>query len=172
MAISRKKKEQLVWTYSDILGSAVNAVVLSQVGLPVNAVNKLRMRLKKTGGEIMIVKKRLLLKSLTGAKWVDAVEHAQLPGSLMLLMCKDASNPLAPLKVIADYLKEIKKEWLPYKIEYVGGRMEKAWKEGSYVGEVANLPSKEELIGKLLYLIKHPVSSFARVINEVAKIKN
>jgi hypothetical protein len=31
MAISRKKKEQLVGTYGDILGSAVNAVVLSQV---------------------------------------------------------------------------------------------------------------------------------------------
>jgi ribosomal protein L10 len=49
--------------------------------------------------------------------------------------------------------------------------MEKNWKEGSYVTEIASLPSKEELISKLLFLLKYPVGSFARVINEVAKSK-
>ncbi len=171
MAISRTKKEQLVGLYGEILDTAINAVVISQVGLPVNEVNKLRKSLKKTGGQLMIVKKRLLLKSLEGAKSVEAVTHSQLPGSLMLLLCKDESSPLSPLKVIADYTKLIKKEGLPYQVQYVGGWMEKVWKEGSYVSEIANLPSKEELISKFLYLLKHPVSSFARVISEVAKNK-
>lgn len=171
MAISRTKKEQLVGLYGEILDSAINAVVISQVGLPVNEVNNLRKSLKKTGGQLMIVKKRLLLKSLEGAKSVEAVTHSQLPGSLMLLLCKDESSPLAPLKVISDYTKFIKKEGLPYTVQYVGGWMEKAWKEGTYVSEIANLPSKEELIGKFLYLLKHPVSSFARVISEVANKK-
>jgi ribosomal protein L10 len=49
--------------------------------------------------------------------------------------------------------------------------MEKNWKEGSYIREIATLPSKEQLIGKLLFLLKYPVSSFARVINEVSKKK-
>jgi ribosomal protein L10 len=168
MAISRKKKEQLVGTYGDILGSAVNAVVLSQVWLPVNEVNNLRKSLKKNGGQLMIVKKRLLLKSLANVKGLDSVEHAQLPGSLMLLLCKDENAPIAPLKIISDYTKYVKKEWLPYKIEYVGWWMEKARKEGSYLSEVAGLPSKEELIGKLLYVFNYPITSFARVIQEVA----
>ena len=87
-------------------------------------------------------------------------------------MCKDAKTPLAPLKVISDYAKVVKKEWLPYKIEYVGWWMEKVWKEWSYVSEIANLPSKEELISKLLFLFKYPATTFAKVIDEVAKSKN
>lgn len=171
MAITRKKKEQLVSLYGDVLENSVNAVVIAQVGLPVNEVNNLRKSLKKTWWQLMIVKKRILLKSLENAKGVEKVEHSQLPGSLMLLMCKDAASPLAPLKVIADYTKKVKKEGLPYKIEYVWWWMEKSWKEGSYVTEIAGLPSKEELISKLLFLLKYPVGSFARVINEVAKSK-
>lgn len=171
MAISRTKKEQLVVLYNDVIHWAVNAIVLSQVWVPVNELNNLRMSLKKNGGQLMIVKKRLLLKSLDNAKDIDKVEHAQLPGSLMLLLCKEEATPLAPLKVISDYTKFVKKEWLPYKIEYVWWRMERVWKEGWYIKEVASLPSKEELISKFLYLLKHPAGSFARVLNEVAKQK-
>lgn len=172
MAITRKKKEQLVSLYGDILNTSVNAVVIAQVGLPVNEVNNLRKSLKKLWGQLMIVKKRLLLKSLENTSWVEKVEHAQLPGSLMILMCKDEKTPLAPLKIISDYAKVVKKEWLPYKIEYVGWWMEKVWKEWSYVSEIANLPSKEELISKLLFLFKYPATTFAKVIDEVAKSKN
>jgi ribosomal protein L10 len=48
MAITRKKKEQLVSLYGDVLENSVNAVVIAQVGLPVNEVNNLRKSLKKT----------------------------------------------------------------------------------------------------------------------------
>lgn len=171
MAISRTKKEQLVNTYTDLLNNSVNAVILSQVWLPVNEVNNLRKSLKKSGWQLMIVKKRLLLKSLPHANGLDTVEHNQLPWSLMLLMCKDSSAPYAPLKVISDYTKYIKSEWLPYKVEYVWWWMEKTWKEWSYVYEIATLPSKDQLISKLLFLLQYPVSSFARVINELAKKK-
>lgn len=116
----------------------------------------------------MIVKKRLLLKSLS-AGHVESVEHSQLPGSLMLLISKDEAAPFAPLKAVNDYVKMAKKEGLPFQVKYVGGWIEKTWKEDSYVSELANLPSKEELISKLLYLMKYPVTSFARVISEVAK---
>ncbi len=168
MAISRKKKEELVWTYGDVVWTAVNAMIISQVGLPVNEVNNLRKQLKKAGGQLMIVKKRLLLKSLEKGH-VEKIEHSQLPGSLMLLISKDDKSPFAPLKVVNDYVKMVKKENLPYQVRYVGGWIDKIWKEDTYVSELANLPSKEELISKLLYLMKYPVTSFARVINEVAK---
>ncbi len=171
MAISRTKKEKLVSTYSDLLNGSINAVILSQVWLPVNEVNGLRKSLKKSGWQLMIVKKRLLLKSLPHTDSFESVEHAQLPWSLMLLLCNDSTTPYAPLKVISDYTKFVQSEWLPYQIQYVWWWMEKNWKEGSYIREIATLPSKEQLIGKLLFLLKYPVSSFARVINEVSKKK-
>ena len=160
MAISRTKKEQLVGLYGEILDTAINAVVISQVGLPVNEVNKLRKSLKKTGGQLMIVKKRLLLKSLEGAKSVEAVTHSQLPGSLMLLLCKDESSPLSPLKVIADYTKLIKKEGLPYQVQY--GKKEvmyqksqifqvkKNWLVSSYTFWNIQYLHLQELLAKLL----------------------
>jgi large subunit ribosomal protein L10 len=37
------------------------------------------------------------------------------------------------------------------------------------VSEIADLPSKEELVGKFLFLLNHPISSFARVLNAIAE---
>lgn len=61
MAISRTKKEELVGAYGSILDTAVNAVILSQSGLS-NNINTLRKGLKKVNGQIMIVKKKIVVE--------------------------------------------------------------------------------------------------------------
>jgi len=47
--------------------------------------------------------------------------------------------------------------------------MEKKWLDSATMTEVANLPSKEELIGKMMFLFKYPVQSFTSVLDQIAK---
>jgi ribosomal protein L10 len=47
--------------------------------------------------------------------------------------------------------------------------MDKKWLDQATMTEVANLPSKEELIGKMLFLLKYPAQSFASVVDQIAK---
>ncbi|HMY80582.1 MAG TPA: 50S ribosomal protein L10 [Candidatus Absconditabacterales bacterium] len=171
MAISRIKKEQLVQTYESFLKDSVNAVLIAQSGISVNAMNDLRKNMKRGGGRMMIVKKRLLIKSLEGTDSLEKINHNQIPGSLILIGSTDSAAPYAPFKIVSDYIKYIKKEDLSGTIDYVGGWIDQSWKNGDYIKEIANLPSKDELLSKLLFLLKYPVSSFARVISEVAKSK-
>ena len=86
----------------------------------------------------------------------------------MMLYSSNEEEPHAPLSVINNFKKKWKKEKKKFEVEYVGGRYDKEWKDKEYVGELAGLPSKEELIGKFLYMLNHPVSSFARVLQAIA----
>ena len=53
----------------------------------------------------------------------------------------------------------------------MGGWYGNAWKDAAYVSELANIPSKEELVGKFLYLLKYPIQATAGVLDQIAKKK-
>jgi large subunit ribosomal protein L10 len=114
------------------------------------------------------VKKRVLLKGLDG---VDGVTEEMLKGSIAVLYSNNADDAYAPMKVLQVHLKKWKKAKLPYAVEYVAGFFDGVWKDGTYTTELADLPSKEELIGKLLFLMQYPVSSFARAVKAIGEKK-
>ncbi len=74
----------------------------------------------------------------------------------------------APLKVINTHKKKRAKEKRVFGMEYVGGWYATSRQKAAYVAELANLPSKEELVGKFLFLLNHPVSGFVRVLQAIA----
>lgn len=67
--------------------------------------------------------------------------------------------------------KVLKKAKRDYQFTYVGGWYEKGWKDAMYVETLAGLPSKEELLGKFLFLLKYPIQSFAATLKQVAEKK-
>ncbi|MBP6910610.1 50S ribosomal protein L10 [Patescibacteria group bacterium] len=166
MAISKDQKKELVQGYSKDLSSASNVVILKQSGIPVNESNALRIGLANVGGKINIVRKRLFLRSLADAGY-SAVEHKDLDGATVALYA--TTDEFAPLKEVHKYMKALKKAEKKYGFEYVGGWFDKEWKDAAYVQALATLPTKEELVGKLLFLLKHPVQKFVATLDAVAK---
>jgi|GEM_PF-681980 len=166
MAISKDQKKGLVQGYGKDLSSASNVVILKQSGIPVNESNALRIGLDNVGGKINIVRKRLFLRSLADAGY-ETVEHKTLDGAIVALY--STSDEYAPLKEVQKYIKSLKKADKKYGFEYVGGRFEKEWKDAAYVGALATLPSKEELVGKFLFLLKHPVQKLVGTLDAIAK---
>lgn len=170
MAISKQKKQELVKLYESQLKSAASVVVIKQSWLPVNEQNKLRMQIKKAGGVYQITKKRLLVRTIAETDY-ENIELWQLDGSIALLYANDEATKLAPLKALNTIIKSYKKEQLPYTIEFVWWWFDKQRWDAQAATEMANLPSKEELISKLMRLMKYPVQAFASVTDQVAKNK-
>ena len=166
MAITRQQKETLVSSYAGDLAAAKNVVLIKQSGIPVNDSNVLRMSLEDAGGKINVVRKRLFLKSLENSG-LEAVTHEMLDGAVVAVYATE--DEYAPMKAIQKFIKDAKKADKKYSVEYVGGWFDKQWKDAAYVQALATLPSKEELVGKLLFLLKHPVQKFVGTLDAIAK---
>ena len=166
MTITKAKKDQLLAKYkNDLVGSA-NAVIVKQSGIAVTVANKMRMELRTADGEMNIIKKRIFLRALKDAG-LEEVNVDALEWSVFALYSHE--NEFGPLKVINKYLKEFKRENKWSELSFIGGWFEKKWQGGEYVNELANVPTKEELLSKLCYLFNYPLQSFACVLSEIAK---
>lgn len=166
MAITKDKKKQILAKYAEDLAGAKNAVIIKQNGIPVTLANQIRIDLKKADGKMNIIKKRIFLRALKDAG-LEEVNVDVLEGPVFALYAKE--DEYAPLKVINKYLKEFKKENKKSEFSFLGGWFEKKRQGGEYVSELANVPSKEELISKLCYLFNYPLQSFAVALSEIAK---
>lgn len=166
MAITKDKKKQILAKYTEDLSGAKNAVIVKQNGIPVALANQIRMDLNKADGKMNIIKKRIFLRALKDAG-LEEVHVDTLEGPVFALYSHE--DEFGPLKVINKYLKEFKKENKKSEFSFIWWRFEKKRQSGEYVNELANVPTKEELIAKLCYLFNYPLQSFACVLSEIGK---
>lgn len=166
MPLLKKQKQDLAQSYLSLMNKASNVVVVQHSWLSVNDINEMRQSLEEVWWSLKIVKKRVFLKWIEWEfSWLTL---DQIPGSVALLVAHSEENKFAPLKVVANSIKSWRKEKKTCEVSYVWWRMSGAWVDERHVSELADLPSKDELVAKFLYLLNHPVTSFARVLQAVA----
>jgi len=166
MAITKDKKKELLKGYVAELKNAWTTYVINQNAIPVNVATQIRKEIKTSDAKINVVRKRIFLKAVDEAGF-EAVDLSNLEGAVVAIFAK--SEDFSPLKVISKYNKEFKVKSPASSFNFLGGWDETKWKDAAYVTELANIPSKEELISKFLWLLKYPVQSFACVLSEIEK---
>lgn len=169
MAITKVQKQELVKQYSQDLQECKNLIVFKQSGLAVSTDADIRREVREEDWKYNVVRKRLFIRALTEAGYPD-VNLENLPGSAVAVYAK--GDEYAPLKVINKYLKEFNKDKdVDTKFEFLWGWFDKEWKDADYVTEMANIPSKDELLSKLVWLFNYPVQSLTSVLDQIAKKK-
>lgn len=166
MAITKDKKKTLLKEYVADLKSAGTTYVINQNAIPVEVATQIRKEIKTSDAKINVVRKRLFLKAVEEAGF-EGVDLSNLEGAVLAIFAK--SEDFTPLKVISNYNKGFKAKNAASSFGFLGGREGAKWQDATYVTELANIPSKEELISKFLYLLKYPIQSFACTLNELAK---
>jgi ribosomal protein L10 len=74
------------------------------------------------------------------------------------------------MKVVNKYAKEFAADKENNaSVKFLGWWYDKKWHNAEYVNELANIPSREELLSKLAYLFNYPLQSVACVIDQIAK---
>ena len=169
MAITKEKKQSLIKEYVQDLQEANNLVLIKQSWLPVSADAQVRKSVRSENGKFNVIRKKLFLRALKEA-WYPDIDLNQLSWSAVAVYSK--WDEYAPLKVINKYLKDFQKsKEYTASFEFLGWYFNKEWKDGSYVNELANIPSREELLSKLVWLFNYPVQSLTSVLDQIAKKK-
>ncbi len=161
MAKTREQKEQMVQDLTDKLGQAKSVVFTQAYGYTMNDANALRETAKKEGLEITVTKKTLLDLASKNAG-VEGMDARSLEGSVLTTF--GFEDEVAPARVMAKFLKGRDD------MKILAGILEGKAVDAEMVLNLSKLPSKEELLAKVVGSINAPVSGFVGVLN--ANLRN
>lgn len=159
MALSRKKKESLLAEYEEGVAHAPHAFLLGFQGIDVPKVTELRQKIRESGGSYVVVKNRLVLRALEGKALGQLAD--QFTGATAVAYSED--EPVALAKVLSDFKKDA-----PF-LEFKGGLLNGQPVAADQIQEIANLPSREELVAKLVFLLQSPITRFVRTLAAVPR---
>jgi len=159
MALSRAQKEKMVEAYGEGLAEAPHAFLLGYKGISVPQVTELRARIRKTGASYMVVKNRLALRAIEG-KPLDTLRD-QFSGPTAVAYSDGSPVDLA--KALTEFAKTV-----PV-VELKGGLLDGQQVAAEQIKEIANLPTRDELLAKLLFLLQSPITRFVRTLAAVPR---
>ena len=159
MAVTKAKKQEQVEKLSKNLKDVSNVVVATYTKLTVAQDYELRKALRGAGAKYQVVKNTLAEKAAKGTK----VEGALKDLAGVTSIAYTTGDPVAMAKALTKYAKDTPE--FTFKVGVVEGRVINI-KE---IEALASMPSKEELMSKLLFLINAPAQRLATAINAVPR---
>ena len=169
MAITKEKKQDLIKQYVQDLQEAKNLILIKESALPVSTSTDVRKEIWGQEWKFNVVRKKLFLRALKEAGYPE-ISLEQMPWAAVAVYAK--WDEFGPMKTINKYMKEFKKNKdLKAEFEFLGWWFDKEWKDGTYVTELANTPTKEESLSKLVWLLNYPVQHFVATLDQIAQKK-
>ena len=156
MALNREEKAAVIEEVSAQVAQAVSIVLAESRGLTVEKITQLRKQARESGVYLRVLKNTLVRRAVKDTPYEKLAD--QMVGPLMYGISAD---PVAPAKLIASFAKA--NDQLVVK----GGAMPNVVMDVAGVQALATMPSREELLAKLLGTMQAPVATFVRTLNEV-----
>lgn len=152
--LKKNQKKELVKNLTESVKSSKSVVFSDYKGLKVKDMTVLRKELRKSESDFRVFKKTLLKIALKEAG--IELDTKKLEGQVAVTVSQ--ADEVAPAKVIADFAK--KNEGL----KIVGGLLNLKEMSTEEMEALAKLPSKEELLAKLVGTLNAPISGFVNVL--------
>ncbi len=160
MPLNREDKQAVVAEVSAQVAKAQTVVLAGYRGIAGGDLTKLRAQAREQKVYLRVLKNTLARRAVEGTPFAPLAE--QMTGPLIYGISEDA---IAAAKVVNDFSKSNDK--LVIKAGSFDGKvMDKAG-----VQALASIPSREELLSKLLFVMQAPVSGFARALAALAEKK-
>ena len=156
MSLNLEGKKEVVAEVSARLAKAQAVVLAEYRGLPVEDITKLRSQARANGVYLRVLKNTLARRAVQGTPFEKLSD--QMVGPLAYGISDD---PVAAAKVLHAYAKGNDK------LVIRGGAMPGHVMNAKEVGQLASMPSREELLAKLLGTMQAPVAKFVQTLNEV-----
>ena len=142
-------KQPVVEEISAHIKDAQSVVLVDYRGLTVEQDTQLRKQLREAGVTYKVYKNTMMNFAFKGTDFEALAPYLEGPSAVARILCKFAKE--AP------------------KLEVKGGVVEGIAYDANGIGEIAKIPSREELLSKLLGSIQSPITNFARVMNQLAE---
>ena len=153
-------KSEVVSEIVEKLQKSSAAVVVDYKGLTVEEVTELRKQMREAGVDYKVYKNTLVRRAAKEVG-IEQFNDELLVGTNAIAFGYD--DPVAPARILKGFMDSHPKMQLKM------GVVEGEFYNESKIVEMANIPSREVLIAKLLGSLKAPVSNFAYLIDAIAK---
>ena len=158
MGLNLNDKKAVVAEVSAQVANAQTIAIAEYRGIEVGDLTVLRRKARESGVYLRVLKNTLVRRAVAGTPFAGLADHMVGP-----LIYSVSSDPVAAAKVLNDFAKTNDKLVLKAG-SYAGNVLDKAG-----VQALASIPSREELLSKLLYVMKAPVTGFAVCLAALAK---
>ncbi|MGQ3889677.1 50S ribosomal protein L10 [Legionella sp. CNM-1927-20] len=156
MTITLAAKKAVVEEVTEVASKAVSAVVADYRGLTVNQMTQLRTEARKSGVYLRVVRNTLTRRAFENTQFSCLSD--KLVGPLFIALSLEAPSDAA--RLLKEFVKTFEK--LEIKALSVGGQVY----DPSQLEAVASLPTRDEALAKLMYVMKAPVEKFVRTLAE------
>ena len=144
------------------LEKAVSGVMVDYKGIDVANDTKLRKELREAGVDYSVYKNSVIRFAIEGTPFADLAKH--LEGTTAFAISSE--DAVAPARIIAKYAKDVK-EGFNVKAGFVEGKL----LDVAGVNELADIPSKEVLIARVLGGFNGVIRNFAVVLDQIREQK-
>ena len=152
-------KQPIVDEISSSINGASSVVVVDYRGLTVEEDTNLRKQLREAGVTYKVYKNTYVSRAVEGTEFESL--RTVLEGPSAFAVSQDDAT--SPARVIANFAKKAPK------LEIKAGVVEGVFYDANGMKAIADIPSREVLISRLLGSLQSPVANFARVLNQIAE---
>ena len=156
MGLNLEEKKAVVEEIAAQVAGAKGIVLAEFRGLEVGNMTELRRRARGSGVYLRVLKNTLARRAVKDTPFAKLAD--QMVGPLVYGI---SSDPVATAKVMNEFAKGNDKFVIK------AGAMPNAVISAKEVAALASLPSREELLAKLLATMQAPIAQFVRTLNEV-----
>ena len=149
-------KQPVVEEISAGIKDAQSVVLVDYRGLTVEQDTQLRKNLREAGVSYKVYKNTMMNFAFKGTQFEGLSEYLEGPSAM-------AYSTTAPARVLAQFAKTADK------LEIKAGVVEGTVYDAKGMAAIANIPSRDVLISKLLGSLQSPITNFARVMNQLAE---
>ena len=160
MSLNIETKKAAVEEINAAIASVQTMVIAEYRGISVASMTELRANARKEGVYLRVLKNTLARRAVEGTSFAGLAD--QMVGPLVYAASEDA---VAAAKVLHQFAKK------DDKIVIKAGSYNGDVLDVAQVTELASIPSREELLSKLLFVMQSPVSGFARALAALAEKK-
>lgn len=152
-------KQPVIQEISENMKGAQSVVVVDYRGLTVAEDTQLRKTLREAGVTYKVYKNTLVRRAIEGTEFESLKDVLEGPNAFAI----SATDATAPARVIAKFAKTAPK------LEIRAGVVEGSFYDEAGMKAIAEIPSRDELLSRLLGSLQSPVANLARVLNQIAE---
>lgn len=156
MSLNLEEKKAVVAEVSAQVAEAQSIILAEYRGLEVGDLTRLRAQARKSGVYLRVLKNTLVRRAIDGTPFSGLSDEMVGP-----LMFGISTDPVAAAKVLNDFAKSNDK------LVIKAGAMPNQVMDAKGVQALATMPSRDELLSKLLGTMQAPIAKFVRTLNEV-----
>ena len=154
-------KKPVIDSISEVIKDAQSVVLVDYRGLTVDQDTKLRKTLREADVTYKVYKNTMMNFAFKDTDCQALCELLEGPNAIAV----SKTDATAPARILNKFAKENPE------LELKAGIVEGTFYDAAGIKAIANVPSREELLSKLLGSIQSPIANFARVVKQIAESK-